>query len=248
MLLKITLSLLGCVGVFVYISQTQPKSSPSFDQQLELNHVQGNFESKPSLNIKNLSTQKQQQWQDFQETQKTPLKTPLSLTQETVTQEITSSQPKSPEPIEPVAINNYMTLTATEKTNQLGNPIYHLQLYAKGQLIGVYPTVTGKAKTQGKNRHQAGSKAPLPNGRYSVASTPVAGTDPEVGQLFLPIEPQFATGRTALGIHYDPSFEKSNGEDGTEGCIALTDESQLQQVLLYVQTYQPEYLEVNLPF
>ena len=50
----------------------------------------------------------------------------------------------------------------------------------------------------------------------------MAGTHPEVGGRFLPIEPLFPTGRYALGIHYDPSFQKTNGEDGTVGCIALT--------------------------
>ncbi len=139
-----------------------------------------------------------------------------------------------------------MTLTPTQQMNRLGNPIYQLHLYANGQLVGVYSAVTGTANTQDKNRHQGGSKAPLPNGRYRVASSPIPGTEPEVGSLFLPIEPEFATGRTALGIHYDPSFEQSNGEDGTQGCIALTDQNQLEQVLFYVQSYHPQYLEVKI--
>ncbi|CCI05967.1 hypothetical protein MICAD_1440022 [Microcystis aeruginosa PCC 7941] len=46
--------------------------------------------------------------------------------------------------------------------------------------------------------------------------------------------------------HYDPSFEKPNGEDGTSWCIALTNRADLDQVLNYVRTYRPQYLEVNI--
>lgn len=56
----------------------------------------------------------------------------------------------------------------------------------------------------------------------------------------------FQTGRSALGIHYDPSFEKKNGEDGTSGCIALKNKSELNKVLNYVRTYRPKYLQVNI--
>ncbi|MEQ8962106.1 MAG: hypothetical protein RLP02_29970 [Coleofasciculus sp. C2-GNP5-27] len=62
----------------------------------------------------------------------------------------------------------------------------------------------------------------------------------------MPIQPLFRTGRSELGIHYDPSFEQNNGEDGTEGCIGLTNEWELDQFLYYVRIYQPEYLEVNI--
>jgi hypothetical protein len=81
---------------------------------------------------------------------------------------------------------------------------------------------------------------------YRVARSAVSGSNPEVGGRFLPIQPLFRTGRSALGIHYDPSFEKNNGEDGTEGCIALTNRWELDDLLNYVRTYQPEYLEVKL--
>ena len=118
--------------------------------------------------------------------------------------------------------SSYMTLTPTGLTNKLGNPLYQLSLYGNGQLIEAYMTVTGRAYTQNYNRHQAGTEAPLPEGKYRVAREPVPGTIPEVGDRFLPIQPLFRTGRSALGIHYDPSFEKRNGEDGTSGCVALT--------------------------
>jgi len=148
-----------------------------------------------------------------------------------------------------IALSNqgsYMTLTPTGRTNALGNPLYELRLYANGQSKGTYTTVSGRAYTQNRNRHQAGTEAPLPNGNYKVARTSVAGTIAEAGDRFLAIHPLFKTGRSALGIHYDPSFEKNNGEDGTSGCIGLTNRVELEEVLNYVRIYQPQYLEVNI--
>lgn len=142
--------------------------------------------------------------------------------------------------------SNYMKLISTGKRNALGNPLYQLQLYANGREIGTYATVSGRTHTQNKNRHQAGTEAPLPDGRYKVARTPIPGTIREAGDRFLPIQPLFQTGRSALGIHYDPSFEKKNGEDGTSGCIGLKNKSELDKVLNYVRTYRPKYLEVNI--
>jgi hypothetical protein len=141
---------------------------------------------------------------------------------------------------------NYMTLTPTGITNSLGNPIYSLNLYANGQLIASYPSVAGRARTQNRNRHRGGTEAPLPDGEYKVARNVVPGTIVEAGRVFLPIYPRFTTGRASLGIHYDPSYEKRNGEDGTSGCIGLTNERDLYGVLNYVRTYPPAFLQVDI--
>ena len=141
---------------------------------------------------------------------------------------------------------SYMTLRRTGKTNALGNPLYKLNLYSNGQLINTFNTVSGRAHTQHRNRHRAGTEAPLPDGSYRVARVAIPGTLVEAGDRFLPIQPRFQTGRSALGIHYDPSYEKNNGEDGTSGCIGLTSRRELSQVLQYVRTHQPQYLEVHI--
>ncbi|AKG21010.1 L,D-transpeptidase [Calothrix sp. 336/3] len=141
---------------------------------------------------------------------------------------------------------SYMTLSPTKCTNAVGNPLYKLSLYANGQLVGTYLTVSGRADTQSKNRHRGGTKAPLPDGKYTVAKGITAGVEPEVGDRFLAIHPTFRTGRSALGIHYDPSFEKKNGEDGTSGCIGLRNKQELDQVLNYVRQYHPQYLQVKI--
>ncbi|MGL5942351.1 MAG: L,D-transpeptidase [Waterburya sp.] len=146
----------------------------------------------------------------------------------------------------PLSISNYMVLRQTGQTNRFGNPLYELELFVNGQLINTHKTVSGRYNTQKRDRHLAGTEAPLPNGRYSVAKHYISGTHSEVGDRFLAISPQFSTGRSALGIHYDPSFEKSMKDDGTAGCIALTNRTELDQVLEYIQKYQPEFLKVQI--
>lgn len=132
------------------------------------------------------------------------------------------------------------------RTNELGNPLYTLKAYHNGQLIYSFNAVAGRWNTQGRNRHVSGTEAPLPNGNYRVSDRSIPGTIVEVGGLFLPIYPLFQTGRTALGIHYDPSYNLRNGEDGTSGCIGLTNRSDFEQILYFVETYKPQTLIVNL--
>ncbi len=141
---------------------------------------------------------------------------------------------------------NFMTLTPTPQTNTLNNPIYKLRLYADGKLVDSFITVSGRTFTQAKNRHKSGTQAPLPDGKYTVANSTIPGAIAEAGEHFLPIQPQFKTGRSDLGFHVDPSFEKSNGEDGTAGCIGLTSREDLDKLLAFVEKYQPEFLDVKI--
>jgi hypothetical protein len=46
------------------------------------------------------------------------------------------------------------------------------------------------------------------------------GAYPELGPVWIGIEPTFTTGRRVLGIHQDPSAGL-NGNSGTLGCIGL---------------------------
>ena len=253
---KLTLALLSCVVMFAYVSYGQQKQEQSLETIEEHNNVGLNSQE---INRELPTTLNPEQ----------SLKTPIPINpsgyeknqpnyQENF--EFGYREPNFPEPsdnyysqtpVEPyensqVTQGTYMTLTPTNTRNSMGNPLYELRLYANGSLMATYQTVSGRAYSQNRNRHQSGTEAPLPDGQYQVGSGVVAGTHPEVGGRFLPIEPLFPTGRYALGIHYDPSFQKTNGEDGTQGCIALTNKSDLDQVLQYVDAYQPQYLEVRL--
>ncbi|MGB3639173.1 MAG: hypothetical protein WBA39_16595, partial [Rivularia sp. (in: cyanobacteria)] len=93
-------------------------------------------------------------------------------------------------------LGNFMTLTPTGQTNTLNNPLYKLRLYADGKLIDSFTTVSGRTFTQAKNRHQSGTEAPLPDGKYTVANSTIPGAITEAGEHFLPIQPKFKTGRS----------------------------------------------------
>lgn len=160
-------------------------------------------------------------------------------------QNLSKGNPK-PDQYSAATSGTYMQLVRTNDVNQMGNPIYALLLYANGQQVGAYKTVSGRAHTQNRNRDRSGTEAPLPDGIYKVAKRVVRGTIAEAGDRFLAIQPQFRTGRTDLGIHYDPSFEKDNGEDGTSGCIALTNRQELSEVLEYVRAYKPQFINVTI--
>ena len=249
MLFRLVLASLSCVAVVGCINQTKQELNQQFTNVKLFNSIQ--------LPADALTTRKRKQWNSgigqlepnltVENSQSIPVE-PYFPRESALENRgsINENKVSRTNPPQPVKQSSYMSLTTAGRTNALGNPLYELRLYANGQFIGAYATVTGRAHTQNKNRQVAGTEAPLPDGKYTVARAPIPGTLPEAGDLFLPIQPLFRTGRSALGIHYDPSFEKGNGEDGTSGCIALTNKVELDQVLNYVRTYQPEYLEVNI--
>ena len=247
MKIKLAFALLTCIFMFAYVSNAKQKQEPTLESREEEHNIE--------LTGENTADFSQEQWRELPDpvNSQASLQPPIPINGNTEqnypqTPLYAEREPYITQPYENARVSqdNYMTLTPTNTRNSMGNPIYELRLYSNGQLMATYETVTGRANTQNRNRHQAGTEAPLPDGQYQVASAVVPGTHPEVGGRFLPIEPLFSTGRSALGIHYDPSFQKANGEDGTQGCIALTNKQDLDQVLQYVYTYQPQYLEVEL--
>ncbi|MEO0687361.1 MAG: L,D-transpeptidase, partial [Cyanobacteria bacterium J06649_11] len=141
---------------------------------------------------------------------------------------------------------NFMTLTPTGESNTQNNPLYKLSLYTDGKLVDSFMTVSGRDFTQGRDRHQSGTEAPLPDGKYSVGTNAIPGAIAEAGDLFLPIQPKFQTGRSALGFHVDPSFEMDNGEDGTAGCIGLARREDLDKLLSFVAVHKPKFLDVRI--
>jgi predicted component of type VI protein secretion system len=132
------------------------------------------------------------------------------------------------------------------RANQLGNPVYTLEAYANGQKYRSFKAVTGTAYTQNRDRDRANVAAPLPDGLYKVSPQIVAGNVPEVGRTFVPIYPQFPTARSGLGIHLDPSFNRSNGNDGTAGCIGLIARADRDAFDRYILQYQPRNLVVKI--
>ena len=167
-----------------------------------------------------------------------PLMTTNSLTVSAETQAIAYNMAQP--------CNNCLHLVPSGVTNQQKNPIYLLRVYHQGKLLYTFETVAGRHFTQNRNRNQAGTEAPLPDGNYRISSHSVPGTLAEVGRRFLPVYPQFSTGRSALGIHFDPSYNKGNGEDGTAGCIGLSSRQHFAILLNFVETHKPQLLIVDI--
>jgi hypothetical protein len=148
--------------------------------------------------------------------------------------------------------NNHLFLGNGTAKNKYGNPIYILHLCAGGREEKSYKIITGRSFTQQKNRNQSGTHSPLPNGKYRISSGLTQGMMVEVGRVnglsvsqpFLPISPMFSTGRSALGIHVDPSYNKDPKEDGTSGCIGLTNPADFKALWSDINQYQIRDLQV----
>ena len=116
-----------------------------------------------------------------------------------------------------------LTLERTERRlPRTGDPIWDLRLDIPGEPVRHFDAVSGRADRQAANRHQMGSEAPLPVGRYQIGAIEPLGRHDlkELGPIWIGIEPQFTTGRRVLGIHLDPSAGR-NWNSGTSGCIGL---------------------------
>jgi hypothetical protein len=129
------------------------------------------------------------------------------------------------------------------------DPIWDVELVINGQTVQRYEAVIGRANKQAVNRHVAGTEAPLPEGRYRIDLGGIAGgpyDNPELGSgLWIPVTPQFATGRSALGFHQDPSWGLLNGESGTSGCIGFKTAQETRLVADWIQRHQAKTLVVT---
>jgi L,D-transpeptidase catalytic domain len=148
--------------------------------------------------------------------------------------------------------NNHLFLGNGTMKNKYGNPIYILHLCVGGKERRSFEIVTGRNYTQQRNRNQSGTQSPLPNGHYRMSNTLVQGTLVEVGKVdglnvrqpFLAISPLFSTGRSALGFHVDPSYNKDPKEDGTSGCIGFLNQADFKSFWANVQEYKIKDLQV----
>jgi hypothetical protein len=141
---------------------------------------------------------------------------------------------------------------ASDPRNRFNNPIYKLTAYRNHNSNRTFRlnAVSGRAFTQQRNRYKSQTHAPLPDGSYSVATSTVNGTIPEVGGTMIPIFPKPGFNprmrRMALGIHWDPSFNKDRQDDGTSGCVGLTTKQDYRRVRDFVLAYHPRSLEVRI--
>ena len=119
----------------------------------------------------------------------------------------------------------------THRLSRTGDPIWNLRLDTPGEPPMNFEAVTGRAHRQNADRHIAGTRAPLPAGRYSLGPVePLGPGDPrELGPIWIGIEPLFPNGRGHLGIHLDPSANR-NANSGILGCVGLINRSDMFQL------------------
>ena len=168
---------------------------------------------------------------------------------------------KAPQPVEvssrllailepPMAIPDpepQLVLNRTKRQiRSTGDPIWDLRLEIPGQPARHFDAVSGRAHRQNADRDQMGSKAPLPTGSYTLGPVePLAqGAYPELGPVWIGIEPTFTTGRRVLGIHQDPSAGL-NGNSGTLGCIGLIRKHDLLELSQLIQVSDVRLLVVE---
>lgn len=157
-------------------------------------------------------------------------------------------------PIPPLPSIYNSTVLVLKKTNQTlkdtKDPVWNLELMTKdGLVLDKLPALTGRANRQTANRNQAGTKAPLPKGTYRIERAGIERGpfgDPELGHgYWIPVTPLFATGRSDLGFHVDPSWGKLNGESGTSGCIGLPDTNATAKLVTWIKHFNVTQLKVE---
>jgi hypothetical protein len=146
-------------------------------------------------------------------------------------------------PLPRIASSAFLTLRKTNETiPKTKDPVWRLSLISKdGVVLDSLTAVTGRASRQTADRHTAGTKAPLPKGDYRIDTMGIERgpfPDPELGRgYWIPITPLFATGRSDLGFHVDPSLGKLNGESGTSGCIGLENTDATVKLVTWIKHF-----------
>lgn len=171
---------------------------------------------------------------------------------ETTTPNISKSSVDSANSNRCTGTNNHLFVGNKIAKNKYGNPIYPVYVCIRGTEIRSYQMVAGRSYTQQRNRDRSGTQSPLPNGKYRIGTALTPGLLVEVGKVeglgvrqpFLPISPLFNTGRSALGFHVDPSYNKDPKEDGTSGCIGLTTSADFKSLWADIKRYQIRDLQV----
>lgn len=190
---------------------------------------------------------------DLQTSTSSPIATTTSpADSQTAGSEISTSSTEQTGRYQCQGTNNHLFLGNGKTKNRYGNPIYILHLCVGGKERRSFEIVTGRNYTQQRNRNKSGTESPLPNGKYRMSNTLVPGTLAEVGKVdglnvrqpFLAISPLFRTGRSALGFHVDPSYNKDAKEDGTSGCIGFLNQADFKSFWANVQQYQIKDFQV----
>jgi len=125
----------------------------------------------------------------------------------------------------------WLSLERTAARFPSGDPIWLLKLRQGPRQLASWKAASGAANRQQHDRRWSpGNAAPLPPGRYRVGTPEPWGQD-----LWIDLEPRFATGRSGLGIHHClPGV----------GCICLPDRRGLDGLAAAIRRWDVRRLEV----
>jgi hypothetical protein len=131
----------------------------------------------------------------------------------------------------------------TETIN--GLRVYRTRLIdSAGKVIATVRAVSGRANKQTPS-HVEGTQTPLPFGVYKFdfpGSVEFKGG--EFGGVWSPVTPTFKTGRSEIGIHYDPSALLNNANSGTAGCFATPTVAERETMTSFIRNYKPTHFVV----
>lgn len=141
------------------------------------------------------------------------------------------------------------TVVATRTANTIGGGlrVYKTQLIdGNGNVINTVRGISGRVGKQIPS-HTAGSQTPLPFGTYKFDSPGYVdfSAGGEFGGVWSPVTPTFSTGRSGIGIHYDPSCFANSSQTGTSGCFATPTQEERDIMTQFIQTYKPVYFIVQ---
>lgn len=138
-------------------------------------------------------------------------------------------------------------VTLSPESTATGERLLNFDLVVNGQIVQRLQAISGKAERQYFRRgleSRSGSHEPLPQGVYRIGAVDRApGLSQAIGDTFIPITPQFSTQRRLLGIHRDA--DRAIGGAGTEGCLGLFTQQDIDTVANFVMTYRVKTLVVN---
>lgn len=126
-----------------------------------------------------------------------------------------------------------------------GLRVYKTRLIdSNGKVIKTVRAVSGRANKQTPS-HVEGTQTPLPFGIYKFDFPgSVEAKGGEFGGVWSPVTPTFKTGRSEIGIHYDPSALLNNANSGTAGCFATPTVAEKETMTSFIRTYKPTHFVV----
>ena len=133
----------------------------------------------------------------------------------------------------PIAANAaaMLTLERTKDTYHNGDPIWQLRLTDGPKQLASWQAAAGASNRQRLDRRWSpGNGSPLPPGSYRLGTPEPFGND-----LWIDLQPKFATSRSGLGIH--------NCFPGV-GCICIPDRQALTSLAAAIKRWQIKTLQV----